>query len=77
MKIYYDSKKNICGEKVREARLNKNLTQENLAAKLQIEGLDLVRESVCRLETGNRLVTDFELKIIAKVLDVDINWLLS
>ncbi len=77
MKIYYNGKKNICGEKIREARLNKKLTQENFAAKLQVEGLDIVRESVCRLEKGDRLVTDFELKVIAKVLNVDVNWLLS
>lgn len=77
MKIYYDDKKNICGGKIREARLNKKLTQETFAAKLQVEGMDIARNSISRLETGNRLVTDFELKIIAKVLDVDINWLLS
>ncbi len=77
MKIYFNDKKNICGPKVREARLNKKLTQENFAAKLQVEGMNIERNSISRLESGNRLVTDYELKVIAKVLGVDVRWLLS
>ncbi len=77
MKIYYNGKKNICGEKVRNARLAKNLTQEDFAAKLQVEGINIERNSISRLESGKRLVVDYELKVIAEVLGVDIQWLLS
>ncbi len=77
MKIYYNEKKNICGTKVREARLNKKLTQENFAAKLQVEGINIERNSISRLESGKRLVADYELKVIADVLGVDVDWLLS
>lgn len=52
-------------------------SQEQLAAKLQIEGLGMNQNSVSRLETGKRVVADFELKAIAKVLHVDPNWLLE
>ena len=37
MKIYdFNGKKNICGERVHEARRKQHLTQNDLAAKLQI-----------------------------------------
>lgn len=78
MKIYdFDGKKNICGRKVREARNKLNLTQDEFAARLQVEGVNIGRDSVSRLEKGTRFVADYELKILAKVLDVDISWLVS
>ena len=40
MKIYdYNGKKNICGERIREARLKQRLSQSDLAARVQVEGL--------------------------------------
>lgn len=78
MKIYdYNGKKNICGEKVREARKKKKLSQSEFAARLQIEGVNVERDSVSRIETGTRFVADYELKIIADILNVDIEWLVS
>ena len=40
MKIYdYNGKKNICGERIREARLKQRLSQSDLAARVQVEGV--------------------------------------
>lgn len=78
MKIYdYNGKKNLCGNRVREARQKQRLSQSDLAARLQIEGIILERDSVSRIEAGTRFVADYELKILAKVLNVDIMWLLD
>lgn len=78
MKIYdYDGNKNICGEKVRQARKKNGFTQDELAAQLQVEGVNIERDSISRLEKGNRFVADYELKILAKVLKVNIEWLVS
>lgn len=78
MKIYdYNGKKNLCGNRVREARQKQRLSQSDLAARLQIEGIILERDSVSRIEAGTRFVADYELKILAKVLNVDIMWLLE
>ena len=78
MKIYdYNGKKNLCGDKVRQARQKIRLSQSDLAARLQIEGIIIERDSISRLEAGTRFVADYELKIIAKVLNVDILWLLD
>ena len=68
---------NICGHRVRQAREALKLSQDQLAAKLQTEGLGLNQNSISRIETGKRIVADFELAILAKVLSTDINWLLD
>lgn len=78
MKIYdYKGKKNLCGEKIRQARIINRLSQSDLAARLQIEGIILERDSISRIESGTRFVTDYELKVFAKILRKDINWLLE
>ena len=51
MKIYdYNGKKNICGERLREARVVQRLRQEDLAAKIQTMGANLERDSISRIE---------------------------
>ena len=78
MKIYdYNGKKNICGDRLREARVIQRLRQEDLAAKIQTEGVNMERDSISRIEIGTRFVSDFELKIFAKVLGVSVDWLLG
>ena len=78
MKIYdYNGKKNICGERVHEARCKLRLTQSDLAAKLQINGIIIERDSISRIEIGTRFVTDYEVKELAKILKVSAPWLLG
>lgn len=78
MKIYdYHGKKNVSGDRIREARLKRRLTQEDLAAKLQIEGVIMERNSVSRMEIGTRFVTDYELMVLSKVLGVSMQWLVG
>lgn len=78
MKIYeYKGRKNLCGERIRFARLKARITQSELAARLQVEGVLLERDSISRIEIGTRFVTDYELKVIAKILKVEVEWLLE
>ena len=70
-------KNNICGTRIKELRMKMNLSQEQLAARLQTEGLGVNQNSVSRIETGKRIVADFELKAIAKVLHTDVDTLLE
>jgi len=78
MKIYdYNGRKNICGDRVHEARCKLRLTQSDLAAKLQVEGITIERDSISRIEIGTRFVADYELREIAKILKVSVEWLLS
>lgn len=70
---------NVCGARVREYRLRlpKQTSQRMLADMLQIEGLDIDKNAVQRIESGQRFVTDIELKILAKVLKVSYQDLLD
>ena len=78
MKIYdYNGKKNVCGERVHEARCKLRLTQSDLAAQLQISGIIIERDSISRIEIGTRFVADYELKELSKILKVTVNWLLG
>ena len=62
---------------VREARIKAGMSQETLAAKLQLAGLQIGQMAVSRIETGKRVVPDFELPVIAGVLGVSTDWLLG
>ncbi|MBQ2953235.1 MAG: helix-turn-helix transcriptional regulator [Clostridia bacterium] len=78
MKIYgFDDKCNICGENIRRIRMRKKVTQTDLAARLQVRGVQLNQNSVCRIEKGKRVVADYELLIIADALGVSVMELLS
>ncbi len=72
-------RRNIIGEKVRQAREKAKpvITQVDLAARLQIDGLRLDRVTISKIETGYREVTDVEAVAIAKVLGVTVSWLLG
>ena len=78
MKIYdFNGSKNICGQRVKEARKNMKLSQEELAAKLQVAGVNIERDSVSRIEIGTRFVADYELLVLCKILGVTPAYLLG
>lgn len=78
MKIYdYNGKKNLCGDRIREARLRQRLSQYDLAARLQTQGILMEQDSISRIEIGTRFVADYEVKVLAKVLKVPLEWLLE
>ena len=78
MKIYdFNGRKNICGDRIHEARCRHRLTQCDLAAKLQLAGIIIERDSVSRIEIGTRFVADYELRALAEILQVSVNWLLG
>lgn len=65
------------GDRIRIERLKKRMTQMELAAKIQLQGITLERDSISRIEIGTRFVTDYELKLFAKVLNVTVDDLLE
>jgi transcriptional regulator with XRE-family HTH domain len=67
--------KNIVGTRVRKARRESNITQMELAARLQVLGIKIDRPAISKLESGNRPITDIEIDAIAKILKVPISWL--
>lgn len=72
-----DGKCNISGERIKSARTKAKLTQDQLAARLQVAGLQMGQMAISRIESGKRLVPDFELPIIVEALNVSTDWLLG
>ena len=70
---------NAIGRRVKQARLTRKprMTQVELAAKLQLQGCDISRSGVAKIELGMRQVTDLELLKISAVLEVSPQWLLE
>lgn len=78
MRLYtLDGKCNISGPRIREARVKAGLSREELAVRMQLAGLQMGQMAVSRIETGKRLVPDFELPLLADVLGVSTDWLLG
>ena len=78
MKIYdFNGKKNISGQRIREARIKLHWSQKALAVRLKLEGVELERDSISRIEIGTRFVADHEIKMLAKVLNTSVTWLLG
>lgn len=74
-----NKRNNICGEKIKILRkqMNPKTSQRIFAEKLQIAGLDLDKNAIQRIESGQRFVTDIELKAIAQILNVSCDELLD
>lgn len=78
MKIYdYHGRKNISGEQIRLLRKKKRISQTELAARLQIRGVLLERDSISRIESGTRFIADYELYVFAEVLGVEVTSLMD
>jgi transcriptional regulator with XRE-family HTH domain len=73
------TKKNIIGARIRKARKEAKppISQQDLAARLQLKRLDIDQSMISRIEKGERLVTDYETKAIAEALKVSVGWLLK
>lgn len=76
-KFDFEGQKNICGDRVRALRQAKRWSQGTLAVKMQTEGVIMEQDVVSRIESGDRLVTDYELRAFAAVLGTDPNDLLN
>ena len=60
-KFEFEGQKNVSGDRIRELRLRARLSQAALAAKMQTEGVVVEQDVISRIESGSRLVTDYEL----------------
>ena len=69
--------KNIVGKRVTEARVALEMKQVELLAKLQLAGIEMSVPALSLLEGQKRPVSDIELKALAEILNVSVNWLLG
>lgn len=70
---------NLCGPQVAKLRMEakEKMSQRALADKLQLEGVDLGKNAIQRIECGKRFVTDIELVALAHVFGVTTDQLLN
>lgn len=67
-----DGRNNVCGKNVAAMRKKMNISQRELAERLQLMGYDLDKNAIQRIESGQRFVTDIEVQALAKVFDVSL-----
>lgn len=69
---------NICGKNIRRLRRKGSpvLSQRQLAESLSQTGLELDKNAIQRIESGQRFVTDIELIAIAKAFGVTVEELI-
>lgn len=65
----------MSGERVRQKRAERKITQAELAARVQCEGVALEQDAISRIESGQRMVQDYELRALAEVLGASMDWL--
>lgn len=58
------------GSNIRALRESSNMTQEMLAAQLQVLGCDITRSAVAKIEVGQRHLYPDEIILIKKILHV-------
>ena len=61
----------IIGGNIKALREKKKLTQEQMAAKLQVNGCDITRSAVAKIEVGQRHLYPDEIIILKKILNVE------
>ncbi len=71
-KLEYNGRRNICGDIVRRERLARRLSQARLAAKMQMTGVTIEQDAISRIESGERLVTDYELRAFANIFNLPV-----
>ena len=69
--------KNLISNRLIELRKQQNLSQRDLAHKLQLAGYDMDKNVITRIETNKRYVTDIELRALSQVLGVSYAFLID
>lgn len=78
MKIYWNGEsKNIIGERLKKLRLEQNISQRILAARLTLNGIEFSDLTILRIERGERFVPDYEIAVIADYFKVSADYLLG
>lgn len=68
-----NGKSNLCGEYLKNKRIEKNLNRSQLEKKLQLLGLSITVDYIYRIETNRIILKDFELIVFSIALDINLN----
>lgn len=67
---YYNENSNIISRKLKELRKQSGLSQEEVAAQMQLLGVDISQPLISKIEQNKRFVKDYELACFCRVLNV-------
>ncbi len=73
----FNGKNNVVAKQIKKYREKQDMSYEVLSAKLELMGISIHKQSLYDIEANKRTVKDYELFGIAKVLNVDVNDLLT
>ena len=65
------------GSTIQKLRIEKNFTQEQIVAKMQVMNIEISRGTYAKLETNRRNIKLSELVALTVILDVDFNTLFA
>ena len=69
-KSYFNAESNLIARRLRQLRKERGLSQEELAAQLQLLGVDISQPLISKIEQNQRYVKDYELVCFCQVLQV-------
>lgn len=74
-----NGRNNICGRNVYALRKSQNpkMSQRILAEKLQLLGIDVDKNAIQRIESGQRFVTDIELLALSELFNISCDELIK
>ncbi len=65
------------GQRIQNYRLTQNLTQGQLAARMQTQGCDLTRSAIAKIEVGQRRISVREVRDFCIALEISYEALLD
>lgn len=76
-KILFDNNKNVIGKVLKVNRVKNNLSQAQLAARMQTMGVNIDQQMISKIEHNTRFVTDYELACFCLILGVSLSDMLG
>lgn len=75
--IKYNGKLNAIGHKIKEYRIQNKMTQKSLTEQLQLLGIDINKNSLQKIEHGNRIIKEYELAAFSIIFNISADELLK
>lgn len=69
--------RNLISQRLIELRRKHHMSQRLLAYQLQLNGYDMDKNVITRIETNKRYVTDIEINALAEIFQVSYDYLLE
>ena len=77
MGLAFQKNKNIIFARMKALRKKSHLSQENLAAKMQLRNIDINQQAISLMECNKRFASDFEVACMCEIFKVDPSELLD